>query len=154
MAVKSKKPKTAWKDLTPAYRKRLESAFKSGKFGEGYSSAGRAYAAGASRQVARGQAKTSEAERTRNRQAITKAKAWSNKHSKAPATAYNPPEGSTPAEQAEYARKYLKAVKELEKGWTHQTPANRQEWDEDALAELFKEYKPEDFNGRISDLGR
>jgi len=142
----TKKPKKAYKDLTPAYKKRLEAAYKSGKFGQGYSSAGRAYAAGASRQVARGQAKTSEAQRTANRNVIKAAKAWSAKHSKSDVTKYNPPADATPAEQAEYARKYLKAVKELEKGWKGVSPGKRVKWDEDALSALFKDYEVKDFD--------
>jgi len=144
--AKTTKPKKPWRDLTPAYKKRLEAAYKAGKFGQGYSSAGRAYAAGASRQVARGQAKTSEAQRTKNRRVIKRAKDWSAKHSKSEVTRYNPPAGATPGEQAEYAGKYLKAVKELEKGWTGANPKKRAKWDEDALSALFKDYEVKDFD--------
>jgi hypothetical protein len=138
------KPKKAYKDLTPAYRKRLESAYKSGKFGQGYSSAGRAYAAGASRQVARGQAKTSEAVRSKRRAQARKAKAWSDKHSKSAASRYDPPVNGTPDEKAKYTETYLKAVKELEKGWERKKVKDRKKWDEQALGDLFQQYQVKD----------
>ena len=140
------KPKKAWKDLTPAYKKRLESAYKSGKFGAGYSSAGRAYAAGASRQVARGQAATSEAVRSKRRANVAKARAWSAKHSKNEASKYNPPAGATPDEVAQYTETYLKAVKELEKGWANKKVNNRAKWDEQALGDLFQKYEVKDYD--------
>ena len=142
----NKKPSKKWSELTPAYRKRLESAYKVGKFGEGYTSPARAYAAGASRQVARGQAKTSEAERTRRRSQVKKAQAWSNKHSRAPQTDYNPPDGLTPAEKAEYTDKYLQAMTELEKGWANTKVSKRKQVDWDKVQDYFKEYEVKGFD--------
>lgn len=139
------KPKKAWKDLTPAYKKRLESAYKAGKFGQGYSSAGRAYAAGASRQVARGQAKTSEAERTKRRVQAKKAKEWSDKHSKQEATKYKPDQFKDPVERAQYTDTYLNSVKELEKGWGKGTKTSkRKKINVDTLDGLFKDYEPDE----------
>jgi hypothetical protein len=139
------RPKKAFKDLTPAYKKRLESAYKSGKFGQGYTSAGRAYAAGASRTVARGQAKTSESERQKRRYQAKKAKAWSDKHSKQAATKYQPEKFTDPVEKAKYTDDYLKAMHELEKGWKKNTKTgNRQKINVDTLDNLFKDYEPEE----------
>jgi len=144
MAVK--KPKQKFSELTPAYRKRLESAYKLGKFGEGYTSAARAYAAGASRQVARGQAKTSEAERSRRRSQTKKAQAWSNKHSRAPQTDYSPPDGLTPQEKAAYTDRYLEAMKELEKGWSNTKVSKRKQVDWDKVQEYFTDYEVKGFD--------
>lgn len=144
--AKTTKPKTKFSELSPAYRKRLEAAYKSGKFGSGYSSAGRAYAAGASRQAARGQAKTSEAERSRRRSQAKKAQAWSNKHSKAPQTDYRPPADATPAEKAKYTDDYLEAMKELEKGWQKVKVGQRKQVDWDKVENYFKDYDVQGFD--------
>ena len=146
MAAKTRKPKTKFSDLSPAYKKRLEAAYKAGKFGEGYSSAGRAYAAGASRQVARGQAKTSEAERGRRIRQRKKAQAWSNKHSKAPQTDYKPPSDGTPEQKAKYTDDYLDAMKELEKGWANTKVKNRKQVDWDKVESFFKDHDVDGFD--------
>lgn len=142
----NKKPSKKWSELTPAYRKRLESAYKLGKFGEGYTSPARAYSAGASRQVARGQAKTSEAERTRRRSQVKKAQAWSNKHSRAPQTDYNPPDNLTPVEKSEYTDRYLEAMKELEKGWSNTKVSKRKQVDWEKVEKYFDDYEVKGFD--------
>lgn len=133
-------PKKKYSELTPAYKKRLEAAYKSGKFGEGYSSAGRAYAAGASRQVARGQAKTSEAVRTKRRTQTAKAKEWSKKHSRNKQTDFSPPAGLTPDDLATYTESYVKATKELEKGWSRGKTKNRKQVNWDIVKSFFDDY--------------
>ena len=142
----TKKPSKKWSELTPAYRKRLESAYKIGKFGEGYTSPARAYAAGASRQVARGQAKTSEAERTKRRSQAKKAQAWSNKHSRAPQTDYSPPDGLDAADKAEYTDRYLDAMQELEKGWSNTKVSKRKQVDWDKIEKYFEDYDVKGFD--------
>ena len=142
------KPKKKFGELTPAYRKRLEAAYKSGKFGQGYTSAGRAYAAGASRQVARGQAsskpgKVSEAERNRRRRNASKAQEWSRKHSQSRATTYDPPDG-TPDDRAAYTERYLAAMNELAKGWKSVNRRTPIDWAK--VAEFFAEYEVGDFD--------
>ena len=136
------KPKKKYSELTPAYKKRLEAAYKSGKFGAGYSSAGRAYAAGASRQVARGQA--SEAARSQLRKYSPTAQKWANSHSASEATDYKPPTGSTPAERLEYTKKYIAMTKELEKGWKRRQDRGQVNWD--IVKEFFDEYEPGGFD--------
>lgn len=147
--AKSKPPGKRWSELTPAYRARLETAYKKGTFGPGYSSAGRAYAAGASRQVARGQAsskpgKLSEAQRKANSNVARKAKAWSDKHAQSKATTFTPPAGLDPAGRAEYARKYLDAMKELEKGWAPLSKRQTIDWDK--VQAFFTDYELGDFD--------
>ena len=149
----ARKPAKRWKDLTPAYRARLEAAYKSGTFGSGYSSAGRAYAAGASRQVARGQASTkpgklSEAERTKRRKQSSKAKAWSDKHSRVPATKYSPPKDLTADELADYTARYVAFTKEVEKGWSNRKKGVKQAWDVEKIKAWLPEYQVEnpDYN--------
>jgi hypothetical protein len=145
----SKKPAKAWADLTPAYRARLETGFRKGTFGQGYTSAGRAYAAGASRQVARGQAsskpgKLSEAERTKRRNKVKKAKAWSDRHANDPSNKYAPPTGLTPEEKATYTDRYLAAMLELEKGW--KPVAKRKPIDWGVVSEFYLDYDVKDFD--------
>ena len=147
------KPSKRWSELTPAYRARLETGFRKGTFGQGYTSAGRAYAAGASRQVARGQAsakpgKLSEAERSRRRSRAGKARTWSNKHSKTPATEYKPPAGLTPDERAVYTDRYLDAMKELEKGWKAKNKRPQIDWDK--VQPFFDDYEVGDFDAYFS----
>lgn len=138
MAAK-RKPAKKWSELSPAYRARLERAYKSGTFGSGYKSAGRAYAAGAPRQVARGQAKTSEADRSRARARIKRAREWSRKHSRDPLTQYDPPAGLPLVEQGELADKYYRAMKELEKGWKRGPESRRQRVEWDTVREYWAE---------------
>lgn len=142
----NKKPNKKWSELTPAYRKRLEAAYSKGNFGEGYTTPARAYAAGASRQVARGQAKTSEAERTRRRSQVKKAQAWSGKHSRSPQTDYRPSDNLTPAEKAEYTDRYLEAMKELEKGWSNTKVSKRKQVDWDKIQNYFTDYDVQGFD--------
>lgn len=147
------KPRKKWSDLSPAYRKRLQAAYKAGKFGAGYSSAGRAYNAGAPRQAARGQASTkpgklSEAQRKKNRDVQRQAKAWSDRHSREKSTRYDPPDRLTPVERGQYAREYLAAMQELEKGWA---PAgSRGAIDYDVLAKFYRDYAFGEFDGFVA----
>lgn len=144
-----RKPTKSWSNLTPAYRARLERAFAAGTFGTGYKSAGRAYAAGASRQVARGQAKTSEADRSKARARIKKAREWSRKHSRDPLTQFDPPAGLSIVEQGELADKYFTAMKELEKGWKTGPESRRQKVDWDAVRAYWTDVEHDfaDFDG-------
>ena len=138
------KPKKKWSELTPSYRKRLESAYKSGKFGEGYASAGRAYSAGASRTVARGQA--NEKERRQRRVALDKAKKWATKHSRSEQTDYRPPKNITPADEGKYAQDYLEAMTELEKGWSNTKVTGRKQVDWSKVEKYWADYDVKGFD--------
>lgn len=135
--AKATKPGKKWADLSPAYRARLEAAYKAGKFGQGYSSPGRAYAAGAPRQAARGQATTSEAARSKARREISKARAWSKKHSRDKLTAFEIPAGMDTVTAGELAAKYNTAMAELEKGWKSGPASRRKQVDWAAVANYW-----------------
>jgi hypothetical protein len=139
-----------WSELTPAYRARLQRGFDKGIYGQGYKTAAGAYRAGVSAQAARGQVKTSEAQRTKARAQIKKARAWSNNHSRDKRTLYDPPAGASTVEQGQYADKYLKAMTELEKGWSNKPFAKRKQVDWDLVQDFFDEYDITDFDGYFS----